>query len=292
MKRLFHLKKWVTLNDAARRLSTLLDEAITAGDVLQLAIDGHLRISLRLINGAVARPLMLIDDLSKMSVDKVPGLDGKYSVVIPRDGPIITYGAHLYQVLNVMMELDSDIWDLPMLGFETVLVQQLYQSITGGEQIERLMTDEGFLVCSSENPPSMFSVQVEDEHNSNKWINESGKLQRVRTGKSSLPAWEFPSGAEVVVKTAALQSFERGLEGDDSPYIAPYFDADSPEYPELLAIAVRAWEAAKAAKNSETPKQRVLNYLGERYPKLGQTSRDAIAQVVNWQRTGGRPSKK
>jgi hypothetical protein len=80
--------------------------------------------------------------------------------------------------------------------------------------------------------------------------------------------------------------------GIDSLQEAPYFDADAGDYPELLHIAVRAWEHARKAPSEGTPKQRVLDYLGTRYTSMSQGSRDAIAQVVNWHRAGGRPAKK
>ena len=41
---------------------------------------------------------------------------------------------------------------------------------------------------------------------------------------------------------------------------APFFDADSDSYPELLHIAVRAWESAKA-DGTGTPKQRLERFL-------------------------------
>ena len=85
---------------------------------------------------------------------------------------------------------------------------------------------------------------------------------------------------------------EMGFVGSEqSPFVAPFFDADASDYPELLAIAVRAWEHARRTEGS-TPKQRVLEFLDKRYPTMLQGSRDAIAQVVNWQRTGGRPATK
>jgi len=68
----------------------------------------------------------------------------------------------------------------------------------------------------------------------------------------------------------------------------PYFDADSEEYPELLHIAVRAWEHARATTGA-TPKQRILGYLADRYPDLKEASKEAIAVVANWQKSGGRP---
>jgi predicted dienelactone hydrolase len=67
---------------------------------------------------------------------------------------------------------------------------------------------------------------------------------------------------------------------------APFFDADAPDYPELLAIAVRAWEHARSSVGG-TPKQRVHEYLAQRYEQLPMGTREAIATVVNWRRTGG-----
>ncbi len=81
------------------------------------------------------------------------------------------------------------------------------------------------------------------------------------------------------------------LPGETGPFSAPFFDADAADYPELLAIAVRAWQHARATTKG-TPKRRVLDYLEGAYPTMPQGSRDAIAQVVNWQRAGGRPAKK
>jgi len=49
MSKLFTLKQWVTLADAARYLSVSFGEHVTEADVIQLALDGHLRVSLRLL---------------------------------------------------------------------------------------------------------------------------------------------------------------------------------------------------------------------------------------------------
>lgn len=83
----------------------------------------------------------------------------------------------------------------------------------------------------------------------------------------------------------------RRLPQATEPMSEPFFDADSDDYPELLHIAVRAWDHARGISDG-TPKQRVLDFLAERYPTMPQGSRDAIAQVVNWRRAGGRPAKK
>jgi hypothetical protein len=82
---------------------------------------------------------------------------------------------------------------------------------------------------------------------------------------------------------------ERGLLPDElNPMAAPFFDAESSDYPELLAIAVRAWDHARSATGG-TPKQRIERYLSERYSHLTESARSAIASVANWKKSGGRP---
>lgn len=48
MSKLFSLKKWISLTDAAVRLSSSFDEEVSEGDIVQLALDGRLLLSLRL----------------------------------------------------------------------------------------------------------------------------------------------------------------------------------------------------------------------------------------------------
>jgi hypothetical protein len=80
------------------------------------------------------------------------------------------------------------------------------------------------------------------------------------------------------------------IEASDSALQAPFFDADSEDYPELLHIAVRAWDAVRREETTKTPKQRILAYL-ERYSHLSEDARNAIASVANWRKSGGRPKK-
>lgn len=80
------------------------------------------------------------------------------------------------------------------------------------------------------------------------------------------------------------------IDAHEAVFRSPFFDPDREDYPELLHIAVRAWDAAREDV-SGTPKQRILRYLGEKYSSLPMTTRELIAQIANWQRTGGRPKE-
>ena len=44
------LKEWLTVPDAAKRLSVIFGEEVTEADVLRLALDGHLKLSIYFVN--------------------------------------------------------------------------------------------------------------------------------------------------------------------------------------------------------------------------------------------------
>lgn len=72
--RLFDLKKWLTLEDAAHHLSVLFGEEVAVADVLRLALDGHLVLSINLVNKTLARAgrLVALEDCP-MEVIAPPG---------------------------------------------------------------------------------------------------------------------------------------------------------------------------------------------------------------------------
>lgn|GEM_PF-487871 len=53
--KLFKLKEWLTVPEAARHLSNLFGEAVSEADVLRLALDGHLKLSVNFVNHAKAK---------------------------------------------------------------------------------------------------------------------------------------------------------------------------------------------------------------------------------------------
>ena len=50
MKKLLKLREWLTVPEAAGHLSILFGEDVTEADVLRLALDGHLTLSVNFVN--------------------------------------------------------------------------------------------------------------------------------------------------------------------------------------------------------------------------------------------------
>jgi hypothetical protein len=65
VSKLFKLKKWMPLQEAASYLSGALAEPITEADLLRLGLDGHLKLSIYLLRsvGAYVGKLIPIDEV-------------------------------------------------------------------------------------------------------------------------------------------------------------------------------------------------------------------------------------
>ena len=50
MSKLFKLKSWLTLDDAASYLSSVLQENVTPADIVQLALDRKIKLSVNIVN--------------------------------------------------------------------------------------------------------------------------------------------------------------------------------------------------------------------------------------------------
>ncbi len=55
MKKLLNLKHWLTVPDAARHLSMFFGEDVSEADILRLALDGHLTLSVNFVNHTTGR---------------------------------------------------------------------------------------------------------------------------------------------------------------------------------------------------------------------------------------------
>ena len=160
MKKLFNLKEWLTTYDAAKHLSILFDEDVSEADVLRLALDGHLTLSVNFVNHATGKigkiipmkeakmyimpknlnnvkPGESIKEVLFNEVDNLPdeiksGLEDHSLFLMPmgdaiNDNEVIQYTNEITSI--------SGIWDLPMIGSERLDVEHLYQQLTSGPEV-------------------------------------------------------------------------------------------------------------------------------------------------------------
>jgi hypothetical protein len=178
MGKLFNLKEWLTVADAAQHLSIVFGEDVTEADVLRLALDGRLRLSVRFVNHAKARCGKVVR-LEEVDWKLVPSLNGSGMRLQDAGEPSLKTDnvwqapAKLLALLNDVptdewpnwialpsglnvdgerfLELSDDVttlrevWDLPMIGNEHLDIEHEYQNLTGGPAVTLQGLDGAFV---------------------------------------------------------------------------------------------------------------------------------------------------
>lgn len=142
MSKLLKMKAWLTVDDAAKHLSLMFGETVSKADVLRLALDGQLTLSVNFINGAEARCGPMIGS-DVVQWEEMPGLKGG-TVRVPNgimlnDGSAITLEDEVVSLRGI--------YDLPMLGNERLDVEHLYQQLTDGPEVTLHGLDGAFVVA-------------------------------------------------------------------------------------------------------------------------------------------------
>lgn len=204
VSKLEKLKGWLSIEDAAKRLSSSAGEGISEADILRLGLDGHLTLSVYFVN-PMTGVLRGIESLETNLIECVEPPAHKTAeelqALFDRDanefhssidqspsnwvtdllGIVYDDGRHTLQRLE-------GVWDLPMFGKEKLEVQREYQRLTGGVVVNPCCS--GQLVKKHGNPElfEIFRRDSEEEYYH--------------------PATSFLDDGMLVVRTAVLQEFE------------------------------------------------------------------------------------
>jgi hypothetical protein len=117
LSKLLKLKEWVIVHDAARHLSTLFEEEVSGADVLRLALDGRLTLSVLFANAAFAcRGQVITSDQDGFFGDRPGKVFLGFDKALQHDERVESiYG----------------VWDLMMEGAETYEVERAWATSEG-----------------------------------------------------------------------------------------------------------------------------------------------------------------
>lgn len=199
MNNLFEMREYLTVEEAARHLSGIFAEEVSEADILRLALDGKLTLSVNLVNAAQVRR----GNLARL-----------------------TFTALQEDVVTI-----RGIWDLPMIGNERVDVENKYQMMCNGPTVTDLCMDGTFvkrpgILCQLQRPadrdqfeapdgsvtrmPFLYPVGLANDGVFNVKI-----ANRTVDGK---PSWysmsTLPDDSVLVVRTAALAELTARLSND------------------------------------------------------------------------------
>lgn len=252
MKKLFKLKKWVTVPEAARHLAIVFGEEVVESDVLRLALDGHLTLSVNFVNHAKAKRGTVIP-LSKAPTMPGPVKDGEPPFLI-----VLALRLNEHEFLDLeekIVTLDG-VYDLPLIGSERLDVEQEYQQLTDGPDVTLQCLDGTFVrgqdgqlcqlqestekneyIRGSKAHRQMIEEQIAlegiepskakellDQHNEERVKYLAKRTARANSGKGVQNYYavrHLPNDSVLVVRTEALRKFEESINEIPAPAEKP-----------------------------------------------------------------------
>jgi hypothetical protein len=204
-KKLLGLKQWLTVADAARHLGILFGEDVSEADVLQLALGGHLTLSVNFVNHAYGRcgPVVPAQD-AQSHIKFYPKSENEIEFVCAREGLTID-DDRVIDYDKQPIKLDG-IWDLTMIGAERLDVEHRYQLLTGGPAVT-LQCLAGPIVSRDDGT----YCQVMTHYSSNEFANPKILKKPFDHPENFYPAAGLLPDSVLVVRTSSLRAFEARL---------------------------------------------------------------------------------
>lgn len=259
MSKLFKLKEWLTIQESASHLTVLFGEDVTEADILRLALDGHLIISIRFVNqikvyrgvvvpvGEARRKPMsnkVMQEFEKMA-SLYNNQPFKYE-----EPPLVYCGPKINDKEVFETERNPEwvkgVFDLPLISDDKAGIEHRYQLKIEGAKL---------------NMPFLPYVVVEDLDGVRFLISDEMSLGDawVLSGDS------LPDEAQLVVRTKALQELENSINGFSTVSEKPFATTErNTLLKQIGAISLALAEQSKKYKRGEKPNAlQIATVVGE-----------------------------
>lgn len=229
--KLLKFREWVTLGEAARHICIVIDETVNESDLLRLAVDGHLKLSVNLVNGVPARcgcfrnvnqidppsPSTWSEHSREIPVQQAHSFPGQPVVhrvlagLHPDHDPVAPTEIILEngQLLDLSAEIITigGVWDLPMVGGERIDVETAYHAAVGGPEV-MLYDENGIFVQAPDGRVCQLLSEPEVELLTRGGSQE--EFERIqRRSQTYRLAVELPDDGVLVVRTEVLAAFQQ-----------------------------------------------------------------------------------
>jgi hypothetical protein len=207
------LKEWLTVADAGRHLAILFGEEVSEADVLRLALDGHLTLSVNFVNYAHGRCGTIVP-FERAKIKTIPDFLGDGTIQLLDDGLLIR-DDEVLEFKPGMVRLEG-VWDLPMLGAERLDIEHRYQALTGGPAVSLVALD-GPLVCAANG----IFCRLEEHFDRNPYSDPKNRTKPWNHEDNFYPAPGLPEDCVLVVRTSALRALASRISEPDQAVDRP-----------------------------------------------------------------------
>ena len=266
--KLFKLKEWLTVPEAAKHLSTVLGEEVSVADILRIALDGHLKLSVYFVNYAKARCGKVVSyeevewyPSDYISIDKslIPDKFKDKEIKEIRLMKSLNIDDHRYLNLEDGVTTIRGVWDLSMVGNERLDVEHEYQNLTDGPEVTLQGLDGAFV----ENEDGVM-CQIQESFDQNEYISGSAaQLEKIKEHIASNNI-EKEKAKELLSlhkknREEYLNKREKKNPSDD------YYPAGGLPRDSVLVVRVQALiDLQERLSREESEKKKPLDLRGER----------------------------
>lgn len=240
MSKLFKLKKWLTISEAQKHLTTLFGETVSKADIFRLALDHQLKLSVVFVQGAFANVCKRVDATAVEYIE-VPSLIGGGIVKLPVGGEVLyALDGQLLQVQKEVIPLEED-WPyaLTMIGGERADIEHTYWQLSGIESSESTNLDGIFVSDGNETFRLMSALPRKK--------GEQAKFY---------PIGGLPKNAAMVVTTNALLALEKAIEEGETNGEKQLSTRERDNLLKLvIGMAIAGYRYDPAAAKSTAPKE-------------------------------------
>ena len=196
MKKLLTYKEWLTIPETTRHLSILFEEDVNEADVLRLALERRLTLSVNFVNAkeCLLGPIVPFEEARRDA--RTLDTNDRH----PIEGLLLS-GGLVIECGNVVEALFG-VWDIAMLGSEQIEIEQRYQSLTNGPVVSPtwlrgLIFRRGDAYC-----------QLVERRPENETTRDAlGRRSRINYRATAT----IPADAVLVVRTSELRALEARL---------------------------------------------------------------------------------
>lgn len=266
--RLFDLREWLTLAEAAKYLSAICVESVSEADVLRLGLDGHLQLSVNFVNHTNARRCKVVSwdetdwhvfrlrdnyksnsnissDIPRESRPPPHKLMALFNALPENERPNYACGLMSHQIDDEryvdfpekrVITLKG-VWDLMMVGNEKHVIEDWYQMMTGGPRVKLGNMDGAFV----ENPDGTEVYQLQDREEKGY---ESGSEAHLEDLKSIIATCNTKGKADEMLLYFYMKSREKYLKkiesGDYSPDPPTYYPSEGLTEDVVIVVRTKA----------------------------------------------------
>lgn len=277
--KLFKLKEWLTVPEAAKHLSVMLGENVCESDVFRLAMDGHLILSVNFLNGT---DVLEVEFLSPEENENAV----RSRLTLYRISHYLNKKVQFSEAIKTI----KGVFDIAPFGTGQAVIENEYQK-TIGSPTGSVNEWEGIYLTKEKD--KYFALQE-------KCLDQTNTSFPDVDPKDYRMAEDLPADCMFVVRIQTLDDLQENLSSKNSIEIldnrehtgSPFLNKGHLFYADELKIAVEAWtELYEINPPQHVPqgghKKYIIKWLDENYPSLSDRARERITTIINPNPKGG-----